>query len=326
MLLFIVGVCAAVVSAFFGGDDGTGGCLALGPTGGPVAGLSAEQTTNAAVIVQVGQTSRIPPRGWVIAVAVALQESDLVNLVGGDRDSVGLFQQRPSQGWGSTEQLHDPAYAAGQFYARLVAVPDWQTIPLTEAAQAVQRSAYPDAYARHEARAAAIVQALFGGAGCGPAEVSAAGWTRPAPGPVVSGFRTPERPNHQGVDIGAPRATLIRAAAAGVVVTVVCNASTADGAPVSCDTDGSADILGCGWYLEILHPGDVVSRYCHQLRRPIVHVGQSVVAGQPIGWVGTSGNSSGPHLHFEVHVGYPATNENATDPESFMRERGAALQ
>ena len=110
-------------------------------------------------------------QGWIIAVATAMQESSLVNLTGGDRDSVGLFQQRPSQGWGTPEQLHDPTYAAGKFYDKLLTVAGWQTMPLTEAAQAVQRSAYPEAYAKWEQPATTLVIHLVStlwGPGGGP--------------------------------------------------------------------------------------------------------------------------------------------------------------
>jgi hypothetical protein len=119
----------------------------------------AEQQTHVQIIVAVGEQRQIPVRGWVIAVATALQESRLRNLghLGGrnDHDSVGLFQQRPSQGWGTPAQLLDPRYAAGAFYRRLAAVAGWQRMPLTGAAQAVKRSAYPDAYAKWEPDATA---------------------------------------------------------------------------------------------------------------------------------------------------------------------------
>jgi murein DD-endopeptidase MepM/ murein hydrolase activator NlpD len=134
------------------------------------------------------------------------------------------------------------------------------------------------------------------------------------------GFRTAARPNHDGEDIVAPRETPIRATADGTVVTVRCNTSTGN-----CDVDGSLSTGGCGWYVEIRHAGNVVTRYCHLVRRPDVSVGQSVSVGQVIGRVGSSGNSSGPHLHFEVHTGSPATRANAVDPIDFMRRAGAAL-
>ncbi|MEU0559563.1 peptidoglycan DD-metalloendopeptidase family protein [Dactylosporangium sp. NPDC006015] len=145
-------------------------------------------------------------------------------------------------------------------------------------------------------------------------------WVNPVPGKGTSGFRTVSRPTHDGIDIMAARETPIRAAADGTVITVVCNTSGP-----SCDVDGSPSIKGCGWYVEIQHAGDIVTRYCHMVRQPDVTVGQQVTAGQTIGHVGTSGNSSGPHLHFEVHYGRPATRLNAIDPVPFMRTAGAPV-
>ena len=101
---------------------------------------------NAATIAAVGLIRGVPRRALVVALATALQESKLDNLTGGDRDSVGLFQQRPSQGWGTVEQIADPRYAANAFYTALLKVHGWQNMRVTDAAQAVQRSAYPEAY------------------------------------------------------------------------------------------------------------------------------------------------------------------------------------
>jgi cell wall-associated NlpC family hydrolase len=119
-----------------------------------------EQVANAAVVVEVGRRMGVPAWGQVVAVAAAMQESSLRNLAGGDRDSVGLFQQRPSQGWGAPAQLRDPAYAAARFYQGLLAVPGWARMPLAEAAQRVQRSAFPLAYERWAADALALVAAV----------------------------------------------------------------------------------------------------------------------------------------------------------------------
>jgi cell wall-associated NlpC family hydrolase len=147
-----------------------------------------EQVGNAAVIVEVGVERGVPRWGWVIGVATAMQESGLRNLphLGerNDHDSVGLFQQRPSQGWGSVVQLLDPGYAAGKFYERLLQVPGWQTMPLTDAAQAVQRSGYPDAYAKWTDDALGLV-ATLGDWAVGDCEASAldalpAGFTLPS--------------------------------------------------------------------------------------------------------------------------------------------------
>ncbi|GIH16352.1 hypothetical protein Raf01_45240 [Rugosimonospora africana] len=151
-------------------DGGSTGCAVpmisqaavAAPAGGwpQVGNYRPDQVALAAVIVSVGEQMGIPVRGPVIAVATAIQESDLTNPAGGDRDSVGLFQQRPSQGWGTPDQLHDPVYASRMFYARLQAIPGWQDMSLTGAAQAVQRSAYPDAYARWEPDATMLVDAV----------------------------------------------------------------------------------------------------------------------------------------------------------------------
>ncbi|SEG49259.1 hypothetical protein SAMN04489712_105523 [Thermomonospora echinospora] len=124
----------------------------LGTTGaGMDAGqgkINEAQARNAQTIYQVATAAKLPARAAVIAIATAMQKPRLVNHTTTDHDSLGLFQQRPSQGWGTPAQVTDPAHAAKRFYARLVEVPRWQNIPLTRAAQAVQRSAYPDAYAR----------------------------------------------------------------------------------------------------------------------------------------------------------------------------------
>jgi hypothetical protein len=124
--------------------------------------LSIEQAENASIIAGIGQQRGLPARAVSIALATAFQESKLTNIKHGDRDSVGLFQQRPSQGWGSVDEILDPIYATNAFYDALVEVEGYQDMPITEAAQAVQRSAYPDAYADHEEDARTIASALTG--------------------------------------------------------------------------------------------------------------------------------------------------------------------
>jgi hypothetical protein len=120
------------------------------------------QAANAATIAAVGKRDGIPDHGVTVALAAALQESKLRNLPGGDLDSVGLFQQRPSQGWGTASQLMVPSYAAGAFYRALVQVPRWETIPVTDAAQGVQHSAGPQAYAFWESQARDLAQVFTG--------------------------------------------------------------------------------------------------------------------------------------------------------------------
>jgi hypothetical protein len=119
--------------------------------------LDAEQLRNARNIIDLGVLLGLPPRAEVIALATAYQESWLHNLHWGDRDSLGLFQQRPSQGWGRPKHLLAPNYAAAAFYLPLTRLPHWWRMPLTKAAQAVQASAYPHAYARWELMAATLV-------------------------------------------------------------------------------------------------------------------------------------------------------------------------
>lgn len=123
---------------------------------------TADQIANATTIYQVSQQLRLPQYAAVIAVATAMQESSLHNIDYGDRDSLGLFQQRPSQGWGTPAEIMDPTYSSTKFYEALVKVPNWQTIPLTEAAQAVQESAYPDAYAKWATDAEYLVATVSG--------------------------------------------------------------------------------------------------------------------------------------------------------------------
>ncbi|MBV9593077.1 MAG: hypothetical protein JO147_04675 [Actinobacteria bacterium] len=123
-----------------------------------------DQAAVASTMVGVVLQRGLPERAAVLVLAAGLQESKLRNLASGDgdRDSVGVLQQRPSQGWGTVEQLSDVHYATGKFLDALVKVPSWQTIPLADAVQAVQISADGSAYARHEPEAQALADALTG--------------------------------------------------------------------------------------------------------------------------------------------------------------------
>jgi peptidoglycan DL-endopeptidase CwlO len=157
-----------VVTAFDQADQaaaagGTRVCAVLINSAAGTADLDEDQVDNAEIIVTVGARMEIPVRGLIIAVATAMQESQLRNLSYGDRDSVGLFQQRPSSGWGSVAELTDPPTSAGKFFSALVKVPNWQSLPLTEAAQSVQRSAFPHAYAKWETLATTLVTTMVGG-------------------------------------------------------------------------------------------------------------------------------------------------------------------
>ena len=137
----------------------TAQCEAVGKT---TVTLQAEQMAYAATISAAGLRRGVPDRGITVALATALQESKLRNLSSGDRDSVGLFQQRPSQGWGDPDQLQDPRYASGKFYDKLLRIRGWQTMRITDAAQAVQNSAHPEAYQKWADEAAALSGALTG--------------------------------------------------------------------------------------------------------------------------------------------------------------------
>jgi hypothetical protein len=131
--------------------------------------FDAEQLANAATIIEVGRARNVPPQGWLIALTASLQEASLRNLRYGDRDSAGLFQMRPSTGWGSFAQVTDPTYAATAFYGGadvppanpgLLEVEGWQQMSVAEAAQAVERSAHPEAYEKWTGHAAALIDEL----------------------------------------------------------------------------------------------------------------------------------------------------------------------
>ncbi len=159
------------------------GCT-FAPAGSPEAYvLDLAQAQNAAVIAAVAGRDGLADHAVTVALATALRESGLRDLPYGDRDSVGLFQQRPSQGWGPRAELMDPVYAAGAFYARLARVPGWAAMPVTEAAQAVQRSATPEAYGPWAGEASVLASALTGEA---PAAVTCRldGYAGAAPPPA----------------------------------------------------------------------------------------------------------------------------------------------
>jgi hypothetical protein len=136
------------------------GCEVSTPSGTVV--LNSAQMANAATIAAIGLRRQLPDRAIVVALATAFQESKLTNLSYGDRDSVGLFQQRPSQGWGTPQQIQDPRYAAGRFYSALVKVKGWPEMRVTDAAQRVQRSAFPEAYEKWSDKSTVLAEALAG--------------------------------------------------------------------------------------------------------------------------------------------------------------------
>ena len=329
------------------------GC-SIGGTGATVAGieLDAVQMGQAQTIVTVAATQELDPYAATVALATAYQESRIRMLandgsspeltaeqaavtatslqyahdgVGSDHDSVNTFQQRWLAGWGTVAQLMDPVYAAGAFYARLVEVPNWRTIPLTRAAQAVQVSAYGDAYARWgllareltamlwpAAQAAAATPSGAASAVCPDLAVPAGSWVRPTAGTLTSGFGQRWGTVHAGVDIAGPRGSPVYAATGGAVITAACTSAY-------CDRDGGLGLAGYGNLVELDHGGGVTTRYGH-LSAYTVLPGQRIGVGALLGFQGSTGNSTGVHLHFEVRIdGAPV------DPVPWLADRGVDL-
>lgn len=239
--------------------------------------LNSQQRRNAATIVAVGRRMGAGTRGIQIALMAALMESNLRNVGYGDRDSVGLFQQRNS--WGSRATRMNPASSARLFYSALLRVRGWQRMDLGAAAQRVQKSAHGDWYNRYRATAAA----LAGGGGLG----GGGGWVRPVGGRITTPYGASgshwKSGHHTGVDFRAPMGTRVRAVADGTVVRI-----------------GHGGAYGNS--ISINHGGKIYTMYAH-LSRVGVHVGQHVSGGAFIGLSGASGNTTGAHLHFEVRKG-----------------------
>lgn len=201
--LLAVAALAAVAGAIAAPDPDTSICSLDTNSGSgtaKTADLSPAQLGNAQIIAEVGVRMGVPMPGEMIAIATALQESTLQNLDHGDRDSLGLFQQRPSQGWGTPAQIMNPVYAAQQFYRQLLQIPRWRSMRTTDAAQAVQRSGYPEAYEKWAGEAATLAAEFTGdavgasGLACTPldsgdnttaaAAVNAAGYRIPPGTPI----------------------------------------------------------------------------------------------------------------------------------------------
>jgi hypothetical protein len=164
VVLFVALVAGAVVSirtvVMSGGQSAGPPCRATAGSGSYA--LDLEQATNATTVAAIGKRLGLPDHAVTVALATAIQESGLHNLSHGDLDSLGLFQQRPSQGWGTPNQIMTPSYAARAFYTHLAQVPGWQTMAVTVAAQSVQHSAAPSAYAQWETKARVLAQVLTG--------------------------------------------------------------------------------------------------------------------------------------------------------------------
>jgi TP901 family phage tail tape measure protein len=250
--------------------------------------LSGEQLANAATIMSVGKSMGGTTRDLIIGIMTAMQESGLRNLDYGDRDSLGLFQQRPSMGWGTPEQIRTPSYAAKKFFQQELKVKGREKMAPTLVAQAVQRSGFPYAYAKWEDMARAIVTGtVFQGGG----NVAATGGkARPVSGPVSRDwYHHSNLP--RATDFGVPVGTPVHAATGGQVVT----STDLHGGP------GNGGYRSYGRYIVIQNGADR-TLYAHLSSRNIA-AGSNVRPGQLIGYSGNTGNSTGPHLHFETWRG-----------------------
>ncbi len=291
-----------------------------------------QRKANAAVIVKVGEDRGFSKRSLAIAVATSIQETNLENRPynkGGynDYDSIGLFQQRPSQGWGTPAQLLDPVYASNKFYDVLQTIPDRDSRPMMEVALQIQRAS-PSAYRNRWAWddiATAIVDELYAGkttevgtSKCTAETSNEAGWRVPLdPGYRISspfGFRinpyTGRAKNHDGVDMAIASGTPIYAVHDGTVT--FSGVSGSLGGP---NGGGS----GYGNLIRIDHGDGIGSGYGHLSKR-IVSNGEKVRAGQVIGYVGSTGGSTGAHLHFEIKE-----NGQFINPDPFMEKNGADI-
>lgn len=306
---------------------GTIDAAALANSGKDVAGYRGEQIVHAATIINTGAALGVPVRGQLIAVAVAMGESSLRNLTYGDYEtsgvidpntgqpttSRGLFQQQHF--WGSEEDRLNPPKAATLFYQAMLDVPGWDALPPADVAHEVQGNEDPRYYDPFIASAQTMLDTLAtlrtGAVGqCSnvprsSGNVAATGWAAPAQGPLTDGFGWRSNYNtgapefHTGQDFSDPCNAPIYAAQAGVV------------------TFRGFESWGAGM-IDIDHGGGVVTRYLHMEDAGMfVNVGDRVQAGQQIAEVGSTGYSTGCHLHFEVRI-----NDEPVDPIAFMAEHG----
>lgn len=297
-----------------------GACLPTDPSLS-IAGYSGDQLTNAATIINAGAQQGVPQPGIVIGVMTAIGESSLRNLDydddatnpdGSTADGGGLFQQQVSAGWGTWEQVMDPAYAASAFYGGpngpnagsprgLLDVPGWEDMEPSHAAHAVQINADENHYTKYLADAEAIVTALACAAG-GTGE-----WIVPSAGVVTGQFGEcgGVRPGrcHEGTDLADGTCYgPIWAAGAGTVTSTGYNGRG-------------------GGFVIIDHGEGISTGYYHMRTQDIlVSEGASVDAGTQVGRMGNEGNSYGCHLHYEVRI-----NGEAINAEPFMIEHGAPL-
>jgi murein DD-endopeptidase MepM/ murein hydrolase activator NlpD len=366
-LVVVVVVVVAVVVVFGGGGGDEGapvaerGCERQAPavpvldSGPRVAALTAEQTGHARTIVQVaaslsareGLGPDATRRAAVIGIMTALQESTLRNLDYGDRDSLGLFQQRAA--WASAGERTTPSASATMFYTGghagqrgLFDIRGWQSMALWQAAQAVQVSAFPTAYARWERTARATVAALLGG-GTDPFPGTAAASPAANGGLDLGPAACDDRPGAAGGDASPvtaaqawssplPAGSFTSTSPFGWRVHPILrdwrlhtgqDLGAAQGTPVTAVAAGRVVTAGpnggYGNVVIVQHDGGVQSYYAH-LSQIVVPAGARVRSGQLVGRVGSTGLSTAPHLHLEIRrSGQPI------DPAAFLRARGVSL-
>lgn len=313
-------------------DTGAASSISIDPDSVPdmtIDGYGHGQLINAAHVIQAGKDLGLGVRDQTIGVMTAMGESGLQVIDYGDAagpDSRGLFQQRDNGAWGSYADRMDPYISSSNFFEAMKLVTNRETLEPTIVAHRTQRNADPYHYSKYWDSAVQVVEELSGvdtglmpgagdlvcvGAGPGtPGEVNEEGWAHPSTGPLTShyGMRTDPVTGaftrlHAGTDLaGGGDNGPIWAAQEGVVIDVY--------------TDPSG-----GWTIDVDHGGGVMTRYKHMWASGVlVSTGDQVDAGQQIGRVGSSGNSTGPHLHFEVHI-----NGESVDPEPFMAKVGVTL-
>ncbi len=359
-IVAILGCLAIGVVSMFGAmmglstDSGSGGCasevqaapMAVGGAG--ARGLGAAQRANAGTVITEGRRLGVPSQGIVIALAVASQESRFTNYandgkgpditvlqsgvsqsldlpheaVGSDHGSVGIFQQQWPW-WGDLQDLMDPATSADKFYAALLKVHGWQSMPVTAAAQEVQRSAYPDAYADDEVRARQLLASSIGSPGVenasftlGTAHDCATADTV-ATGPVV--FPLPRSASYVDQHNYGGRGGHWARMHTGTDLSVAC------GTPVLAATGGTVIIRtdqgwAGRWLVQVSTGiGQLTTWYAH-MRAVLVHDGEQVSAGQQIGEVGDLGNATGCHLHFEVHPHGGSIYQDSVNPSPWLAQ------
>lgn len=289
---------------------------------------------NAGEFIRPAASRVMTEQEWVYWREVAMLSLNYPNggVAPGDWDSVGFLQGRPQAGWGGdgspeemVQNLLDPAYVSGVFYDRLVAIEGWDTLEPGQVAQRIQRSAFPDRYAQRMAEADAIITALTdsvdGGIGtpveCSPAGlpgnpalVGPEGWTMPVAGSRVTGGFGDIRAGyiHAGDDFAVSAGSPIYAAADGIVVHTSCDFWRGR-SPCQVQIDHGIDpVTG----------NSITTLYVHMYPgNTLVGIGDTVTSGQHIANVGSYGNSSGPHLHFEVWSG-----DEPLSPIAWLAARG----